>query len=89
MPPKIVSNNTPLVLYITIHNIGDAYFELATKKRCTVKKWRKSILVDIREVCFYDVHVLYFYTIDILQRCISLYVSIYNVGLICLCVYVV
>ncbi len=29
---------------------GEAYVELGTKKRCTVRKWNNNVLVDIREV---------------------------------------
>ena len=33
------------------NNEGDAYFHLGSaKKRCTVKTWKKNVLVDIREV---------------------------------------
>ena len=40
---------------------GEAYVELGTKKRCTVRKWNNNVLVDIREVRVLAVHFLPYY----------------------------
>ena len=34
------------------NEVGEAYFELPKNKRCTVRKWKNMIFVDIREVGF-------------------------------------
>lgn len=30
---------------------GDPYLELSPTRRCTIRKWKGNVLIDIREVC--------------------------------------
>ena len=39
---------------------GEAYFDLAAKRRVTVRQWNKKVLVDIREVGACDVPFVIF-----------------------------
>ena len=37
---------------LKVNNEGDHYFEISGKRRVTLRKWQKSLLIDLRE--YYD-----------------------------------
>jgi len=41
---------SPVVKELQRNDDGEAILELSTKRRCTIRKWKSSIMVDIREV---------------------------------------
>ena len=37
---------------------GESYFPIGDKRRCTIRKWKQNILIDIREVGLYYLYFI-------------------------------